>query len=154
MTESGYHLLIRVFSLLEHLNVITLLGDNVRSSPVAGLRPLCCFLYLTWNLPNLDIMTSSPDLRTCFMISNNITECIKLFPLANIELTTETQRAQSSTLSSDRREKVYFFRSGRRPIGKSSHPSGFVVKSCICRRRDHFYLPVSPPPRRDASTGK
>ena len=70
MAESVYHLLIRVFSLLEHLNVITLLGDNVRSSPVAGLRPLRCLLYLTWNLPNPDIMTSSTDSRDCLMISN------------------------------------------------------------------------------------
>ena len=69
---SIYLLFIRSLKFAEHLNVTTLLGDNIRSSPVAGLRSLRCFLFLTWNLPKPDIKTSSPDSRASLMISIRI----------------------------------------------------------------------------------
>ena len=72
MTDTVYHLLIRLLSLPELLNVTTLLGDNINPSPVDGLRPRRSRLSLTWNLPKPDIMTSSPDSKDCMMISNRI----------------------------------------------------------------------------------
>jgi len=55
-----------------HVNVTTLLAGNIMSSPVEGFRPLRSLLSLTWNLPNPEIIASSPDSRVRFMISSRV----------------------------------------------------------------------------------
>ena len=45
-SPSIHPLFIRSLNVTEHLNVTTLLGDNINPSPVAGLRPRRSRLFL------------------------------------------------------------------------------------------------------------
>ena len=53
-----YFPLIFSFNFPEHLKVTTWRGPSIKSSPVAGFRPLRSFLHFTQNLPNPETNTS------------------------------------------------------------------------------------------------
>ncbi len=55
-----------------HLKVTTRLFSRIISRPVAGFLPFRGAFSLTWNFPNPDIITSSPDAKVDFMISRRI----------------------------------------------------------------------------------
>ncbi len=69
--------LILFFNFPEHLNVTTLLGARIISSPVMGFLPLRSRLSLTQNLPNPLTRTSSPDASVDLMISRRVSKFVK-----------------------------------------------------------------------------
>lgn len=68
---SRYDPLIFLRSFPEHLNVTTLLGLSVMSSPVAAFLPLRSRFSFTQNLSNPLTRMSSPDVRVDLMVSNS-----------------------------------------------------------------------------------
>lgn len=52
----------------------TRLSSKIIFSPVAGFLPFRGAFPLTWNFPNPDIMTSSPDSNEDFTISSNVSK--------------------------------------------------------------------------------
>ena len=56
-------------SLPEQLNVTILRLSRAMVSPMAGFLPFLGALSFTWNLPNPDIIRSSPDASVDFMVS-------------------------------------------------------------------------------------
>ena len=66
-----YHPLTLSLNFPAHLKVTILLFSRIISFPVAGFRPFLDAFSFTQNLPNPDIITSSPDAKVNFMISRS-----------------------------------------------------------------------------------